>query len=126
VAHIKRIEDGKYRVWWREPVLDDLGNRTGKLRQVQETLTAPTDREALKSAERRKVEIEAALDRGHSPALETALAVKPLSYYAAAYFDSLIGQPKPSARTVAGYRAQYLIQHQAGVWVAVGGFRPYW
>jgi integrase len=108
MAHIKRVGDGKYRVYWREPVFDEMGNRTGKLRQIQETLSGPSDREALKAAQRRKVEIESELDRGGSPATSTALAVKPLSYYAATYFDSLVGQLKPSKRTQDGYRAQYL------------------
>lgn len=105
MARIKQLSEGKYQINWREPIFDEFGNRTGRYRQVQQTITRDTEREAVKAAERRKVEIETDLARGVSPAVTADLAAKPLGHYAKDYFDSLRGLI--AERTLEGYIALY-------------------
>ena len=67
MASIRKISDGRYKVLWREPIRDDFGVPTGKLRQTSETIAAQTDSAAMKLAQSRAREIEAALATSFRP-----------------------------------------------------------
>lgn len=91
----------RYQVVWYEPVRDDFGAPTGKLRQTSETFD--TERKAKRHL--RKVEDQLESARGVDPSSSKAKANKPLGEYAKQYFDSLAGQVDGS--TVDGYAATY-------------------
>jgi hypothetical protein len=43
MASIRRVAYGRYKVLWREPIRDEFGVPTGKVRQTSEIVTAQTD-----------------------------------------------------------------------------------
>lgn len=91
----------RFQVVWYEPVRDDFGAPTGKLRQTSETFD--TERKAKRHL--RKVEDQLEGARGVDPSSAKAKANKPLGEYAKQYLDSLAGQVDGS--TVDGYAATY-------------------
>ena len=91
----------RYQVVWYEPVRDEFGAPTGKLRQTSETFD--TERKAKRHA--RKVEDQLESAKGVDPSSAKAKAAKPLGEYAKQYLDSLAGQVDSS--TVDGYAAIY-------------------
>jgi hypothetical protein len=91
----------RYQVVWYEPVRDQFGAPTGKLRQTSETFD--TERKAKRHL--RKVEDQLEGARGVDPSSAKAKAAKPLGEYAKQYLDSLAGQVDSS--TVDGYAAIY-------------------
>lgn len=105
MATIRKRETSKgttsYQVVWREPMRDDFGAPTGKLRQTSETF------DTERKAKRRLRQIEEHLDsgRGVDPSSAKAKANRPLGFYAKQYLDSLAGLVDPT--TVEGYEAIY-------------------
>ena len=104
MATIRKRETSKgtsYQVVWREPVRDDFGAPTGKLRQTSETF------DTERKAKRRLRQIEEHLDsgRGVDPSSAKAKANRPLGFYAKQYLDSLAGLVDPT--TIEGYEAIY-------------------
>lgn len=91
----------RYQVVWYEPVRDEFGAPTGKLRQTSETFD--TERKAKRHL--RKVEDQLDSARGVDPSSAKAEAAKPLGEYARQYLDSLAGLVDVS--TVDGYTAIY-------------------
>jgi integrase len=91
----------RYQVVWYEPVRDQFGAPTGKLRQTSETFD--TERKAKRHA--RKVEDQLESAKGVDPSSAKAMAARPLGEYAKQYLDSLAGQV--DASTVDGYAAIY-------------------
>jgi integrase len=90
-----------HQVVWREPVRDEFGAPTGKLKQTSETF--PTERKA--KAHQRKVETELESAGAVSPSAAKVKANTPLGTYARQYLDSLVGQVDPS--TIEGYEKIY-------------------
>jgi integrase len=91
----------RYQVVWYEPVRDQFGAPTGKLRQTSETFD--TERKAKRHLHKVEDQLESA--RGVDPSSAKAKAAKPLGEYAKQYLDSLAGQVDSS--TVDGYAAIY-------------------
>lgn len=98
MAHIRKRPSGKldkfgnpvvrYQVVWLEPVRDDFGAPTGKLKQTSETFA--TERKA--KAHARKVEEALEQASGIDPSSAKAKANRTLGEYARQYLDSLAGQ----------------------------------
>jgi integrase len=111
MAYIRKRETGQldkfgnplvsYQVVWREPVRDDYGAPTGKLKQTSETF--PTERKA--KAHQRKVENELDSGRGLDPSSQKAKANLSLGHYAKQYLDRLVGTVDDS--TIEGYEKIY-------------------
>lgn len=111
MAYIRKRETGKldkfgnpttsYQVVWREPVRDEFGAPTGKLKQTSETF--PTERKA--KAHQRKVENDLENAAGVSPSSAKAKANTPLGTYARQYLDGLVGSI--DAATIEGYEKIY-------------------
>jgi integrase len=111
MAYIRKRETGQldkygnplvsYQVVWREPVRDEFGAPTGKLKQTSETF--PTERKA--KAHQRKVENELDSAAGVSPSSAKAKANQPLGHYAKQYLDGLAGTVDDS--TIDGYEKIY-------------------
>lgn len=111
MAYIRKRTTGKvdrfgnavvtYQVVWREPVRDEFGAPTGRLKQTSETF--PTERKA----KTRLRKVEDALDgaKGIDPSSAKAKANTPLGTYARQYLDSLVGQMEPT--TIEGYDKLY-------------------
>jgi integrase len=90
-----------YQVRWREPVRDEFGAPTGKLKETSETFT--TERKA--KAYLRQVENALDSARGVDPSSAKAKANTPLGTYAQQYLDSLVGAVDPT--TIEGYANIY-------------------
>ncbi len=111
MAYIRKRTTGKldkfgnptttYQVVWREPVRDEFGAPTGKLKQTSETF--PTERKA--KAHLRTVEDQLDGARGIDPSSAKAKAATPLGTYARQYLDGLAGQMEPT--TIDGYQKLY-------------------
>ncbi|MEH3141309.1 MAG: hypothetical protein PGN37_14260 [Mycobacterium kyogaense] len=111
MAYIRKSEIGKrdkfgnpvlsYQVVWREPVRDEFGAPTGKLKQTSETF--PTERKA--KATLRKVETDLENAAGVSPSSAKAKANTPLGTYARQYLDGLVGSIDPN--TIEDYEKVY-------------------
>lgn len=111
MAYIRKRETGKldkfgnpttsYQVVWREPVRDEFGAPTGKLKQTSETF--PTERKA--KAHLRKVENDLDAMHGVNPSDAKVKANTPLATYARQYLDSLVGLIDPN--TIEGYEKIY-------------------
>jgi integrase len=111
MAYIRKRTTGKldkfgnpttsYQVVWREPVRDEFGAPTGKLKQTSETF--PTERKA--KAHLRKVENDLDTAAGVSPSTAKAKANTPLGTYAKQYLDGLVGSIDPN--TIEGYEKVY-------------------
>ncbi|WP_019972003.1 tyrosine-type recombinase/integrase [Mycobacterium sp. 141] len=111
MAYIRERSTGKldkfgnpvvsYQVVWREPVRDEFGAPTGKLKQTSETF--PTERKA--KAHMRKVENDLDTAAGVSPSAAKAKANTALGTYARQYLDSLVGTI--DSNTIEGYEKIY-------------------
>ncbi len=111
MAYIRKRETGKrdkfgnpivsYQVVWREPVRDEFGAPTGKLKQSSETF--PTERKA--KAALRKVENDLESAAGVSPSDAKAKANTSLGTYARQYLDGLVGSIDPN--TIEDYEKVY-------------------
>lgn len=111
MAYIRKRETGRldkfgnpttsYQVVWREPVRDEFGAPTGKLKQTSETF--PTERKA--KAHQRKVENDLESAAGVSPSSAKAKANTPLGTYARQYLDGLVGSIDPN--TIEDYEKVY-------------------
>lgn len=98
----------RYQVVWLEPVRDEFGAPTGKVKQTSETF----DTERKAKAHLRKVEGQLEDARGIDPLSQKAKANRVLGEYAREYLDSLAGQVDQS--TVVGYEKLYT-RHIAAV-----------
>lgn len=111
MAYIRKRNTGKpdkrgnpsvsYQVCWSEPVRDEFGAPTGKLRQTSETF----DTERKAKAHKRHVENELDSFAGVSPSSQKAKANLPLGHYAKQYMDGLVGTLDDD--TVEGYEKIY-------------------
>lgn len=111
MAYIRKRETGKldkfgnpttsYQVVWREPVRDEFGAPTGKLKQTSETFA--TERKAKVAL--RKVENDLETAAGVSPSSAKAKANTPLGVYAKQYLDGLVGSI--DANTIEDYEKIY-------------------
>lgn len=90
-----------FQVVWREPVRDEFGAPTGKLKQTSETF--PTERKA--KAHMRKVENELENTAGVSPSAAKVKANTPVGTYARQYLDGLVGSIDPN--TIEDYEKVY-------------------
>ena len=111
MAYVRKRETGQldkfdnpvlsYQVVWREPVRDEFGAPTGKLKQTSETF----DTERKAKAHLRKVETDLESAKGIDPSSQKAKANTPLGVYGKQYLDSLVGTIDDS--TIEGYAKIY-------------------
>lgn len=111
MAYIRKRTTGKldkrgnptvsYQVCWSEPVRDEFGAPTGKLRQTSETF----DTERKAKAHKRHVENELDSAAFASPSSAKAKANLPLGHYAKQYLDGLMGTLDDG--TIEGYEKIY-------------------
>jgi integrase len=112
MAYIRKLSSGRYQVAWRENVRDEFGAPIPN-RFVARSETVDDE----KSANRRKMAIEAKIEAGIHPSAQRDKAAAPLAEYARRYFEA--AGPTMTQRTLNGYIALYRVHI-----VDVFGSRP--